>query len=91
MDVLASKNAYHVTKKHINKGSALERLRTELRFGDYDIIVGVGDSDLDISLFKESDYKFAVGNASPDAKKAATPLKGNYVDGVVEMYEKYFR
>lgn len=92
VDVLASKNAYHVTKKQINKGFALERLRTELRFGDNDKVVGVGDSDLDVPLFQESDYSFAVGNSSPNAKRAAKNHLGrNYADGVAEMYEKCFK
>ncbi len=91
VEVLASKNSYHVVKKKINKGYALERLSTELRFGNDDVVIGVGDSDLDVPLFGESVYKFAVGNASPKAKKTAIFLSENYADGVQEMYQKWFK
>lgn len=86
-----SQDAYHVTKKKIDKGHALERLRTYLKLGDNDVVIGVGDSNLDVPLFKEADAAFAVGNASDDAKRNATVLDGKYADGIEEMYEKYFK
>ena len=85
VDILAGKNSYHVTKKKIDKGFALEKLKAKIRFGKNDIIIGVGDSDLDIPLFKEADYSFIVGNGSKKAKKYAVNLKGNYVDGIKEI------
>lgn len=91
VNVLASKNTYHVTKKGIDKGSALEKLRNRLRLGDNDIVIGVGDSNLDIPLLQEADYGFVVGNATEKLKKEGIVLKKNYADGVEEMYEKLFR
>ncbi len=90
VSVLSSKNSYHVAKKNINKGYALERLRHELKFGDNDIVIGVGDSDLDIPMFKESDHAFAVGNASLNAKKHAENLERSHADGIEEMYTRLF-
>ena len=89
--VLASKTSFHVTKEKIDKGFALEKLRTKLRLGYDDVIIGVGDSDLDISLLKESDYKFAVGNASRRTKSVAVNLRGDFADGIKEMYEQWFK
>ena len=40
-----------------------------------------------LMLFEESDYQFAVGNASSSAKNAALHLKVSYANGVAEMYE----
>ena len=88
VDVLASKTSYHVAKRGVNKGSALERLKTDLVFNEYDIAVGVGDSDLDVPMFRESNWSFAVHNATRLAKKNATVvLKGDYGDAIAEMYD----
>ena len=91
VNVLASKNSYHVTGENIDKGFALEKLKTKLQFGQNDIIIGIGDSDLDISLLDESDHKFVVGNASKKVKSIAISLGKNYADGVEEMYETWFK
>ena len=90
VDVLSRKTSYHVAKRGINKGFALERLKAHLEFGDYDVAVGVGDSDLDVPMFEKSDWSFAVHNASRCAKKAATAvLDGSYGDGVAEIYDRW--
>ena len=90
VDVLSSKTSYHVAKRGINKGSALEKIKDHLRFGEYDIAVGVGDSDLDVPLFEKSDWSFAVHNATSRAKKAATVvLEGSFGDGVAEIYDRW--
>lgn len=90
VDVLSSKTSYHVTKRGVNKGSALEKLKVHLEFGEYDVAVGVGDSDLDVPMFEKSDWSFAVHNASRRAKRAATTvLEGSYGDGVAEIYDRW--
>ena len=90
VDVLASKTSYHVAKRGVNKGSALEKLKTDLVFNEYDIAVAVGDSDLDAPMFRESDWSFAVHNATRLAKKNATVvLKGDYGDAIAEMYDTW--
>jgi len=91
VSVLASKGSYHVTKEGVDKGSALEKLKTRLRLGANDIVIGVGDSDLDVPLLQEADYGFVVGNGSKDAKAAGIDLGKNYADGVEAMYQKWFR
>ena len=90
VDVLASKTSYHVAKRGINKGSALERVKTDLAFNEDDIAVSVGDSDLDVPMFKESHWSFAVHNATRLAKKSATiVLDGDYGDAIAEMYDMW--
>ena len=89
-DMLSSKTSYHVAKRGVNKGFALENLKAHLKFGEYDVVVGVGDSDLDVSMFDKSDWSFAVHNATRRAKKAATSvLEGSYGDGVAEIYNRW--
>lgn len=90
VDVLSSKTSYHVTMRGVNKGSALEKLKAQLEFVEYDVAVGVGDSDLDVPMFEKSDWSFAVHNASRRAKKTATTvLEGSYGDGVAEIYDRW--
>lgn len=90
VDVLASKSSYHIVEKGINKGTALRKLIHERRWND-DYIVCVGDSDLDVPLFKEADVSFAVGNSSELAKKRASDvLANNFEQGVKEMLEFWF-
>ncbi|RNJ79806.1 MAG: HAD family phosphatase [Nitrosopumilus sp. B06] len=91
VSVLASKNSYHVTEKNINKGHALERLKNHLKFGTHDLVIAVGDSDLDVPMMKKSHHAFAVGNASLKARRAGIHLGRNYADGVEEMYERWFK
>ena len=90
VDVLASKSSYHIVEKNVNKGTALLKL-IQMRQWDHDFIIGVGDSDLDIPLFKVADASFAVGNASTLAKKSATHvLRNNFEQGVKEMIDTWF-
>lgn len=90
VDVLASKTSYHVAKRGVNKGSAIERPKTDLVFNEYDIAVGVGDSGLDVPMFRESDWSFAVHNATRLAKKSASVVQGgDYGDAIAEMYDTW--
>lgn len=90
VDVLSSKTSYHVAKRGVDKGSALERLKARLDFNEYNVAVGVGDSDLDVAMFEKSDWSFAVNSPSRRAKKAATMiLKGSYGDGIAEICDRW--
>lgn len=90
--VLASKEAFHISKKGVDKGSALEKLTTDLELGDSQIIA-VGDSDLDIPMFKAADLAFAPKNASSNIQQMSEVeiMSKPYFEGVIEMYEKYFK
>lgn len=87
VDIHSSKNAYHISKRGIDKGSAMLWLARELRLGEH-MLVAVGDADMDIPMFKNAGYSFAVGNASPGAKEAASEtLKGEFERGIEELLE----
>lgn len=90
VDVLASRTSYHVARRGVNKGTAVEKLRSDLMRSDHDIVVSVGDSDLDVPMFKVSDWSFAVNNASARAKRSAKiVLAGDYSCGIAEMYDRW--
>lgn len=92
VEIHASKNSYHVSKQSVNKGSAVEKLTSELRFGPNDIVVAVGDADMDEPMIKTAEVGFAVGNASPAALKAAdVPLTHEHDRGIQEMYDKLLK
>ena len=89
VEVQISKNSYHVSKKNVNKGTAIEKFTTEMQFGPNDIIIAVGDADMDVSMIKNAQVGFAVGNASSMAIKAADiPLTNEHDKGIQEMYAK---
>lgn len=92
VDFHASEKAYHVSKQHINKGSALKKLTYDLRFGSDDVVIAVGDSGLDVPMFKEAEISFAVANAPSEVQKQAhVTLQNKTFDGVMEMYNGWFR
>ena len=87
VDINPSKNSFHICKHEINKYSAIEKLTSELQFGEYDKIVAVGDSDMDMSMINEAEIGFAVNNASHNVIEIAdVHLKKKNVDGIEEMY-----
>lgn len=91
--VLASKTSFHISKKGINKGTAIDELAAFLELGD-EITVAVGDSELDIPMFEVTDRGFAPSNASieiKDMKKnRPTIMSKEYFEGVIEMYNNFF-
>lgn len=85
----SSINSYHISKKNINKGTAVDKLTCELRFGPNDITIAVGDADMDESMIKNAEVGFAVGNATAKAWVAADiPLTYEHDKGIEEMYNK---
>ena len=90
--ILASRTSFHIAKKGINKGSAIKWLSEERNWGN-DLLIAVGDSDLDIPMFNSKivDYSFAVGNASKKAEEAAeVVLEEDYLTGIKQMLQDYF-
>lgn len=87
VEIHASANAYHISEKGINKGTAMIELCKRAHLGDR-MIISVGDSDMDIPMLEKAGYSFAVGNASPGAKKAAKKvLKGKFEKGIDEIFQ----
>lgn len=92
VDLHPSKNSYHVSARGVNKGSAIENLATEMRFGPNDFVVAIGDADMDVPMLRASDLGFAIGNASPEVIRAADiPLTGEHEKGIAEMYGELLR
>jgi hydroxymethylpyrimidine pyrophosphatase-like HAD family hydrolase len=66
-----------------SKSNGVKRLR---RYGDFDRIVGFGDSINDLPLFAECDECFAVENAHDLLKNAATAVIGANTDDSVAKW-----
>ena len=94
VQVLASKTSFHISKKGVDKGTAIEELSSQLGLGD-ELTIGVGDSQLDVPMFMATDEGFAPHNASDEiqnmTEKRPTIMSKDYFEGVIEMYEKYFK
>ncbi len=91
VDCHASKTAYHITEYKKNKGTAVEKLISELRLkpNSLDVIMAIGDADMDVPLLEMATYSFAVGNASDKALASADVwLENSFADGIVELHEK---
>lgn len=87
VEIHEGKSSYHVSKRKVNKGTAVARLTSELHFGELDTVVAVGDADMDAPMFREAAVSFAVGNSSPLAKSAASVvLENDYDKGIAEMH-----
>lgn len=64
------------------KAAAVNRIRTEIQA---DRLVCFGDNHNDLPLFAIADLSLAVGNATPDVRRAANEVIGtNAADGVAE-------
>jgi len=87
IDVHESKNSYHISESDINKGSAVLELGKKIHWGNT-MIIAVGDADMDIPMFENAGYSYAVGNSSEGAKKAAKKiLSGKYEKGIQQIYD----
>lgn len=75
--------AYHLKSHNVSKGTALETVAAELGYTPAEF-VAVGDSDNDVALFEAAGESYAVANAAPEAKAAASQvLSESYVDGTL--------
>ncbi|WP_036436316.1 Cof-type HAD-IIB family hydrolase [Mycoplasmopsis felifaucium] len=70
IDVLNLSTHVEITKKGISKGSALVKL-TNMFNADINYVMSVGDSENDIAMFNETQFAYAMDNASEVVKKAA--------------------
>lgn len=91
VSILESKNSIHITQEGINKGSTMRELCNKLSLNlNYEEVISVGDSELDIPMFEESDRSYLLGNATDLAKRNAPEstvrLEGEYVDGIRQVY-----
>lgn len=91
VDVHSGKNSHHISKKNINKGTAMLELCERLHIGNR-MMIAIGDADMDIPMLKKANHSFAVGNASNGAKRAATKtLNGKFEKGVGEIFRMITR
>lgn len=81
-------NTVEILKKGEGKGRGLKSLKKYLNLGTENVMC-IGDSGNDISMFKESGYKVAMGNAINELKSMAdfVTLKVSE-DGVAHAIEK---
>lgn len=95
VEIHESKNTYHISKAGVNKGTAIDYLTgpKELSLDKAThLVVAVGDSGLDIPMFKHADRSYAVGNANSAVKKKATVcLDKNAPEAVNEIYHDLFK
>ncbi len=88
-----SKNTHHISKKGINKGTAIEYMTSQDELGlssDHETIA-VGDSDLDMPMFDFCDISYAVADADKTVQtKANYVLKSKAPYAIKELYDKLF-
>lgn len=78
-----------ITNKGISKGHALNILMQKLGVSDDEVIL-FGDSENDISMFKNKKYTVAMANSLPIAKKKANFHTDDHnSDGIYEMLKKF--
>ena len=72
------------------KGHAIKRILKRYPSWPHELTVGIGDSDLDVSMFEAVAIPLAVKNANKNAKKAAKcTLGGENLEGVIEAFRTY--
>ncbi len=82
-----SQNSYHISAKDIDKGSAILKLADKMKWGT-SYKIAVGDSQLDVPMFKACEYSFAPKNSDEHAKAACSKiLHGSYEKCLKEIYE----
>lgn len=85
VEIHDSTDSRHISKKGINKGSAMLELCRRLHINTK--IIAIGDSDMDIPMLKKADYSYAVGNATDNVKAVVDhPLEGKFEKGIEELY-----
>ena len=95
----ASKNTYHISQKGINKGTAIEFLTSSEELDldpEIDEVIAIGDSGLDIPMFKYVEKGYFVGKPTPILKKKLDKFKGKVKkvseppNALVELYQDLF-
>ena len=79
--------AIHIMNAGHGKGTGVKRMADLLGISTEEI-AAFGDSDNDVSMFRQCAFSVAVGNASPAAKAAAGYVsRGEHAEGVIEGLE----
>lgn len=85
LTVLDSKYAYHIHPKGVDKGTAIEVICRMLRIS-LEEVASIGDSELEIPLFKKVGFSVAVANAPEELKSVATKVTSSgYSRGFLEF------
>ena len=86
-----SGTSIHINSTGACKGEAVKEVLDYYPSWTHENTVGIGDSDLDISLFGEVANPIAVHNANQNAKTAAhcTVMNGKNLDGVIEAFRMF--
>jgi phosphoglycolate phosphatase (TIGR01487 family) len=70
LEILDTKFALHLKHRNVNKGTGLVKVASVLGLKP-DNFAALGDSENDLTMFKEAGLGLAVGNAVPEVKVAA--------------------
>jgi len=87
----ATENYIHIDSARVDKGEAVEKLRERYPI-PRNRVISMGDSDLDIPLFKASKISVAVGDASEEVRAAAKfKERLRLFDAVIKYFSRYER
>jgi Cof subfamily protein (haloacid dehalogenase superfamily) len=79
-----------ITHPQANKGAAVQNMTALMNVPMSEVAV-IGDNYNDLSMFAQSDFSIAMGNAPDDVKKKARFVTGsNDADGLAEAIHRYF-
>ena len=82
-----SQNSYHISAMNIDKGSAILELADRMSWGN-SYKIAVGDSQLDVPMFKACDYSFAPENCDEYARKECNQvLDWRYEKCLADIYD----
>ena len=83
--VFSDERKMEITNKNITKGKALDLIMEKQNFQNDEVVV-FGDSENDVSMFKNKKYSVAMGNALTYAKQQANyTTEGHNHDGIYNM------
>jgi len=85
LKVVDSKFAYHIHNKSIDKGLGF-KIACELISKDPKLIIAIGDSELDIPMFKLAGYSVATNNAPEEVKEVTDCVTSKaFGEGFIEF------
>lgn len=89
VQIIASPTSYHMSKKGVDKGIALNEFLKIFQINP-NSVVSMGDSELDIPMFKQSVNSIAVNNSKSLVKKFAKYcVPGDFSHGVLEGFRMF--
>lgn len=89
IEIYDTKFALHLTDPNVSKGSSLKLIADNLCI-NMDEIMGIGDSENDLSFLKEVGFSVAVSNANEKLKEIVDYVTVNkFGDGVAEAINKF--